>query len=218
MAVSVALSRSLPALAIAFIALIVPVYGQITTACSPTMLSNFSPCMNFITNSTGNGTSPTIDCCNSLRSIASNGTGCLCLIVTGSVPFQIPINRTLAISLPRACNMPGVPLQCKASASPVPAPGPATLAPTQSPGTSPSAVSPTASSVPEALSPATNALTPESDATPALTPPSTVSSDAPTTNSGSRPVVNPSAANPSYSFSPSFLLAVLGATLFKYYY
>lgn len=109
------LQCSLPALAIAIIVLIVPVYGQINTACSPSMLSSFSSCMSFITNSTANGTSPTSDCCNSLKSITSNSTDCLCLIVTGSVPFQIPINRTLAIALPRACNMPGVPLQCKGS-------------------------------------------------------------------------------------------------------
>lgn len=90
-----------------------PVFGQISTPCTPSMLTTFSPCMNFITNSSTNGTAPSADCCNSLRSVMSNGTDCLCLIATGSVPFQVPINRTLAISLPRACNMPGVPLQCK---------------------------------------------------------------------------------------------------------
>ncbi|KAK1390556.1 non-specific lipid-transfer protein-like protein [Heracleum sosnowskyi] len=209
------LLRALPALAIAIIVLIVPVYGQINTACSPSMLSSFSSCMSFLTNSTVNGTSPTSDCCNSLKSITSNSTDCLCLIVTGSVPFQIPINRTLAIALPRACNMPGVPLQCKASSSPLPAPGPAVLGqgPTLSPGISPAA-SPRASGVPEAESPA---MTPGSDATPALTPPSDAAG-APTTNSGIRPVVNPSAASPLFSFSPIFLLALLGATFLKYYY
>ncbi|KAM0031450.1 putative bifunctional inhibitor/plant lipid transfer protein/seed storage helical [Helianthus debilis subsp. tardiflorus] len=104
---------------------VAPVYSQITTPCSPTMITSFTPCLNFLTNSTTNGsTTPTSDCCNSLKTLTSRGTDCLCLIVTGSVPFQIPINRTLAISLPRACNMPGVPLQCKAPAgSPIPAPG-----------------------------------------------------------------------------------------------
>ncbi|KAK1379993.1 hypothetical protein POM88_026737 [Heracleum sosnowskyi] len=203
-------SRSLPALTIAMIVLILPVHGQISTACSPSALTNFTPCINFITNSTANGTSPTTDCCNSLKSIASSSTDCLCLIVTASVPFQIPINRTLAIALPRACNMPGVPLQCKASASPLPAPGPAALAPTLSPGFSPSA-SPKASGIPEAQSPA---MTPKPNATPALTPPSD-STGAPTTNSGIRPVLTPSAASPLFSVSPAFLLAVLGATFLK---
>lgn len=100
-------------LAIALVALVVPVYGQITTPCNPSVLSSFTPCMNFLTNSTSNGGSPTTDCCGALKNLTSNGLDCLCLIVTGSVPFQLPINRTLAISLPRACNMAGVPVQCK---------------------------------------------------------------------------------------------------------
>ncbi|KAL8105072.1 non-specific lipid transfer protein GPI-anchored 20-like isoform X1 [Apium graveolens] len=206
-------SRFLPALTVAIILLILPVHGQINTACSPSALTSFTPCINFITNSTANGTSPTTDCCNSLKSIATSSTDCLCLIVTASVPFQIPINRTLAIALPRACNMPGVPLQCKASSSPLPAPGPAALAPTLSPGFSPSA-SPKASSVPEAQSPA---MTTNPNATPALTPPSDTARD-PTTNSGIRPVLNPSAASALFSSPPEFLVAVLVATFLKYYY
>ncbi|KAL7220411.1 hypothetical protein ACSBR2_013318 [Camellia fascicularis] len=101
MAILVNFLRLLPALATALTVLIVPVHCQIQSPCTASMLSSFSPCMNFITNSTASGTSPTTDCCNSLRSLASNGTACLCLIATGSIPFQIPINRTVAISLPR---------------------------------------------------------------------------------------------------------------------
>lgn len=110
-----------PTLALAMmVIMIMPVHGQTSTPCSPSMISSFTPCMNFVTNSSGNGTAPTADCCNALRSLTSGGMGCLCLIVTGSVPFQIPINRTLAISLPRACNMPGVPVQCRGSESSIP--------------------------------------------------------------------------------------------------
>ncbi|KAG6727249.1 hypothetical protein I3842_02G120700 [Carya illinoinensis] len=119
------------------VVLIIPVYGQISTPCNASIISSFTPCMNLLTNSTANGTSPSADCCNSLKSLTSGGLDCLCLIVTGSVPFQIPINRSLAISLPRACNMPGVPVQCKASAAPIPAPGPFSPGPTLSPGLSP---------------------------------------------------------------------------------
>lgn len=113
MALLVSFSRMAPFLAIALIGLIYPAHGQINTPCTPSSLSSISPCMNFLTNSSGNGTSPSQNCCNSLKNLTSNGMGCLCLIVTGSVPFQIPINRSLAISLPRACNMPGVQVQCK---------------------------------------------------------------------------------------------------------
>lgn len=100
-------------LAIALMVVIMPVQGQISTSCSASMISSFTPCINFVTNSSGNGTSPTADCCNALRSLTSTSMDCMCLIVTGSVPFQMPINRTLAISLPRACNTASVPVQCK---------------------------------------------------------------------------------------------------------
>ncbi|KAK2980620.1 hypothetical protein RJ640_011428 [Escallonia rubra] len=209
-------SSLVSALAIILVVSIMPVYGQIGTPCTASMITSFTPCINFVTNSTGstNGSSPTAACCNSLKSITSNSTDCLCLIATGSIPFQIPINRTLAISLPRSCNMPGVPLQCKAAGAPIPAPGPAALGPSLSPKTSPSS-SPAGSTVPGSTP---QALAPEADATPALTPPSTTGSQAPTANSGSRPVVNPtSAATPSHSLSPSLLLAVLGAAVLNFY-
>ncbi|OAY27968.1 non-specific lipid transfer protein GPI-anchored 20 [Manihot esculenta] len=205
MALLVSFSRMAPFLAIALIGLIYPAHGQINTPCTPSSLSSISPCMNFLTNSSGNGTSPSQNCCNSLKNLTSNGMGCLCLIVTGSVPFQIPINRSLAISLPRACNMPGVQVQCKASVSPTPAPGPA------SPRVSPSA-SPQASVVPE---PTPSTLPPESSTTPSVP---TVDTGAPTSSTGNRPVVNPpsSAAVSSYSFSPSLLLFAIGFVFVKY--
>lgn len=93
-----------------------PCRAQISTPCNASVMNSFAPCMNFLTNSTSRGSSsPTTQCCDSLKSLTSGGMDCLCLIVTASVPFRIPINRTLAISLPRACNMPGVPVQCKSN-------------------------------------------------------------------------------------------------------
>ncbi|KAK9992661.1 hypothetical protein SO802_027646 [Lithocarpus litseifolius] len=193
------------------VVLIIPVYGQINSPCNASMISSFSPCMSFVTNSSANGTSPTADCCNSLKSLTSGGMGCLCLILTGSIPFQMPINRTMAISLPRACNMASVPVQCKASASPLPAPGPISLAPTPLPEAS--SPSPKASPVAEPTSPA---QAPETDTTPLLTPPSTTSSEAPTATIGSRPVVTPSSAMPSHSLSSSLLLFALGLFVMSY--
>ncbi|KAL9327891.1 hypothetical protein ACSQ67_002894 [Phaseolus vulgaris] len=91
-----------------------PAKGQVTTPCNASMINSvFNPCMNFLTNSSGNGTSPSAECCNSIKSLTSTGMDCLCLIVTDNVPFTIPINRTLGFSLPRACNLPSLPLQCK---------------------------------------------------------------------------------------------------------
>ncbi|KAI3408744.1 AAI domain-containing protein [Psidium guajava] len=211
------LSLSLPLLAMAITLSITtaPVRSQITTPCTPAMMSSFTPCMNFVTNSSLNGTTPTSQCCDSLKSLTNSGMGCLCLIVAGGIPFQIPINRTLAISLPRACNMPSVPLQCKSTGAPLPAPGPATLGPSRSPSSSP-ASSPTGSTDSQPGSPA---LSPESNTPSLSTPPSpTVTSANPTQTTGSRSDVNPtSAARPSNVFSPALLLVALASALLKCY-
>ncbi|KAK9933260.1 hypothetical protein M0R45_020461 [Rubus argutus] len=210
MAISVLSPRLvLVVLAMAVVLVMPVVYGQIGTPCTAATIASFSPCMNFLTNSTANGTAPTADCCNSLKNLTSTSRDCMCLIVTGNVPIQLPINRTLAISLPRACNTPGVPLQCKATGAPLPAPGSSSLAPTSSPGASPSA-SPTASAVPE---PTSSAESPESETTPS----STGGSAAPTATTGSRPVLTPSAALPSYSFSPSLLLLASAVLALKFH-
>ncbi|XP_023006752.1 non-specific lipid-transfer protein-like protein At2g13820 [Cucurbita maxima] len=173
----------LPLLALALVA-VLPANGQTNAPCTASMLSSFTPCMNFLANSSANGTSPTADCCNAIRSLASGGRDCLCLIVTGGVPFQIPINRTLAISLPRACNLPGVPLQCNAAAAPVPAPGPIALGPSFPPESSPSAS-------PQAPEPTTPALTPVAE-TPSS--PLVPEAESPTGTAGSRPVLTPSSS------------------------
>uniref|UniRef100_A0A803Q1B4 Bifunctional inhibitor/plant lipid transfer protein/seed storage helical domain-containing protein n=1 Tax=Cannabis sativa TaxID=3483 RepID=A0A803Q1B4_CANSA len=207
------LPRLLVAALAIFAVLITPVFGQVSTPCNASMISSFTPCMNFVTNSSSAGTSPTSDCCNALKTLTSSGMDCLCLIVTGSVPFQVPINRSLAISLPRACNMAGVPVQCKATAAPIPAP--ASFGPALSPGDSPSSgLSPTGSSIPQPVSPA---LSPESDTTPLLTPPTTTGgSEAPTATTGSRSVLPPSAATTLYS-SSSFLLFAMGCLVMELY-
>lgn len=102
------------ALAIVFLVLIRPNYGQISNLCSTAMLQSFNSCMNFVTNVGNNGnSSPTSDCCDSLKSLMSSGRDCLCLIVTGGVPFRVPINRSIAASLPKACRKDGVPIECK---------------------------------------------------------------------------------------------------------
>ncbi|VYS45090.1 unnamed protein product [Arabidopsis thaliana] len=106
------------------------ILAQINTPCSPSMLSSVTGCTSFLT---GGGSFPTSDCCGALKSLTGTGMDCLCLIVTAGVPISIPINQTLAISLPRACGIPGVPVQCKASAAPLPTPGPASFGPTTSP-------------------------------------------------------------------------------------
>ncbi|PHU10258.1 hypothetical protein BC332_22118 [Capsicum chinense] len=116
---------------VSFLALKV-VNGQINTACTSSIFSTFTPCFNYLTGSSGNGSSPTEDCCNSLKLSMSGSIDCACLIVTGNVPVSIPFIRTLALSLPQACNA-GVPVQCSASGVPLPSPGPALFVPAPAP-------------------------------------------------------------------------------------
>ncbi|GMI98758.1 embryo sac development arrest 4, glycosylphosphatidylinositol-anchored lipid protein transfer 16 [Hibiscus trionum] len=192
----------------------VSVNGQISTACTASMISTFTPCLNFITGSSGNGSSsPTQGCCGSLKSLMSSSMDCACLIITASVPLQLPINRTLALSLPRACNLGGVPVQCKASGTPLPAPGPV---PFQLPPTLP----PTAASP---ISPAASkASAPESDTPLDLAPTSPPEEDdepeAPsaTLNPRIRPVIQPSASSRSYVSPPLVLTLLIVATFFKF--
>ncbi|KZV31614.1 non-specific lipid-transfer protein-like protein [Dorcoceras hygrometricum] len=186
--------------------------GQTTTSpCTSSMITSFMPCVNFVTNGTINSTAPPPACCNSLGSLMSNGKECLCQIATGNVPFQIPVNQSLAISLPRACNMPGVPLQCKAVGAPVPAPGPLangqiTLPPSSAP------TSPKGPSDAEPLSPRS---TPEAEPTTPTSPPTTTG--APAGNTGSRARVTPSAAGHSFTASsPLLLVAMLGCFAFNF--
>ncbi|CAK9155299.1 unnamed protein product [Ilex paraguariensis] len=176
------------------------------------MITSFTPCLNYITGSTSGNrvAAPTSDCCNSLRSLMSTSMDCTCLIVTGNVPVSLPFNANLAISLPQACSG-SVPLQCKASGVPLPAPGPVLFGPSASPAASASTSS-TASNAADMTSAAAETT---EDITPASPP---VASLTPMANPGIRPVVtSTSASNPSYvsSSTISILLIFVGIMVFK---
>ncbi|CAL9175280.1 unnamed protein product [Musa hybrid cultivar] len=105
------------------------VSGQITTACTAALITSFTPCLNYITGSTNGGGSPTEDCCKALGAVVSSSKDCACLILTGNVPFSLPINRTLSISLPRMCDSMSVPLECTGTSATLPTPAPFLPAP-----------------------------------------------------------------------------------------
>ena len=95
-------------------ALAAPASGQAGAAsCTASLITTFTPCLNFVTGSTNGGGSPTQQCCGSLAEMVRTGADCACLILTGNVPFSLPLNRTLAISLTRLCGSMSVPLQCR---------------------------------------------------------------------------------------------------------
>ncbi|KAK1352669.1 AAI domain-containing protein [Heracleum sosnowskyi] len=180
------------------------------------MITSFTPCLNYLTGSTGTGGSPTGDCCGALRSLTSTSMDCACLIVTGNVPVSLPINRTLAISLPKACRaagVKGVPVQCKASGVPLPAPGPVLLGQSPPPMTAASPFSPRASKAA-----ATTPASPPDETTSVGGPGTSIPADSPDATPGIRPVLNPtSASDPCYILSPSLLLAFAGTMILNYY-
>lgn len=105
--------NAIPGILLIIISSVFQTNAQISTPCTSSMISTFTPCLNYVTGSSGKGSSPTQDCCNSLKSLMTDSMDCTCLIVSGNVPLSIPfINRNLAISLPRVCKS-SVPIQCK---------------------------------------------------------------------------------------------------------
>jgi hypothetical protein len=91
------------------------VTGQISTACTTSMINSFTPCANFVTGSTNNnGLTPSSSCCDSLESLMSTSMDCACLLITANVPLQLSfINQALALLLPQACNLNEFTAQCK---------------------------------------------------------------------------------------------------------
>ncbi|KAK3149093.1 hypothetical protein QOZ80_3AG0212860 [Eleusine coracana subsp. coracana] len=163
-----------------------PASGQVATSCTSMLITTFTPCLNFVTGSTNGGGSPTEQCCGSLAEMVRTGADCACLILTGNVPFSLPINRTLAISLPRLCNSMSVPLKCRDTAAQIPAPGPIAF----SPGLPPLPPSPPEPSV-------------EPDSPPAMSP------AADSTPISQRPVLMPSSARKSSHVSVTAVAIVL---------
>lgn len=95
------------------VGLISSVSGQVSTSCTTSMMNSITPCANIITGSTNNnGLKPPSTCCDSLRSLMNTNTNCACFLLSANAPFfQLPL--TLALSFSQACNINGLPLQCK---------------------------------------------------------------------------------------------------------
>ncbi|KAJ8426829.1 hypothetical protein Cgig2_025767 [Carnegiea gigantea] len=190
-------------------------HAQVSSSlCTSSMLRSFTPCLNYLTqSSSSSGISPTADCCASLRSLISNGLACLCQIIMGGVPFRIPFNQNLAISLPRACDQAGVPIDCKASpGAPLPAPGPTAFSPFTS---SEKADSPS----PSGMDPVdvTPAWAPLSDTTSNINPSTTEGSVPPASSTaGTSSIGTPSAAVPSVTLAPSLLLSLIAVIIVEY--
>ncbi|KAJ0808404.1 putative bifunctional inhibitor/plant lipid transfer protein/seed storage helical [Helianthus annuus] len=87
-------------------------------------LMGMSSCLNFIT---GNTSTPSSSCCSQLGNVVQSQPQCLCQVLNGAgINLGISINRTLALTLPGACNVQTPPVsQCDAANGPPATPTPA---------------------------------------------------------------------------------------------
>ncbi|XP_060197756.1 non-specific lipid transfer protein GPI-anchored 5-like [Lycium barbarum] len=103
--------------------------GALAQSSCMTTLVSLSPCLNYVT---GNSSTPSSSCCTSLSSVVQSSPQCLCTLVNGGGSnLGITINQTLALGLPKACNLQTPPVsRCNAANGPtapaaVPASSPA---------------------------------------------------------------------------------------------
>ncbi|XP_031254953.1 non-specific lipid-transfer protein-like protein At2g13820 [Pistacia vera] len=105
------------------------VMAQSNSNCND-VLTSMAPCLNFLT---GNSSTPSNSCCSQLGAVAKSSPDCLCAALNGSVPSMgININRTIALSLPDACQVQTSSIdQCKQAITPAASPpgSPSTTSP-----------------------------------------------------------------------------------------
>ncbi|KAL9243061.1 hypothetical protein vseg_016996 [Gypsophila vaccaria] len=167
------------------------------------MIATFTPCMNYITGSSANGSSPSSNCCDAFKTVMSSSMDCACLLVTAGVPLPQLMNRTLAVGLPRFCKGVSVPVQCQATGSPLPPPGPLQFGPPP----------PSSALSPQAASKATAATPLADQPTPPQLPPTNAPSiqlSAPPTPPRVRPVITAPGSSPSSINLPTLWLLLMG--------
>lgn len=89
--------------------------GLAQSSCN-NVITNLASCLNYVT---GNSSTPSSTCCSQLANVVQSSPQCLCTLLNNNVPsIGIPINQTLALSLPGACNVQTPPItQCKGNPS-----------------------------------------------------------------------------------------------------
>ncbi|KAK1428316.1 hypothetical protein QVD17_17148 [Tagetes erecta] len=124
-------------------------------------LMGMASCLNFIT---GNTSTPSSSCCSQLGNMVQSQPQCLCQVLNGAgVTLGLNINRTLALTLPGACNVQTPPVsQCNAANGPTatstPTPAASPKGDTSEPDILPE--SPTESDTPSGSGSKTDGLTP----------------------------------------------------------
>uniref|UniRef100_A0A2P2P8V3 Non-specific lipid-transfer protein-like protein At2g13820 isoform X2 n=1 Tax=Rhizophora mucronata TaxID=61149 RepID=A0A2P2P8V3_RHIMU len=90
------------------------------SSCS-TALIGLTPCLGYVS---GNSSAPSSSCCSQLASVVQSQPRCLCILVNGGgSSLGVNINQTLALSLPKACNVQTPPVsRCNAANAPATSP------------------------------------------------------------------------------------------------
>ncbi|XP_042986994.1 non-specific lipid transfer protein GPI-anchored 5-like [Carya illinoinensis] len=93
-----------------------PWSGAMAQSSCSNVLTNLAPCLNYIT---GNSSTPSSSCCSQLSIVVQSSPQCLCSVLNGGASAMgININRTLALSLPGACNVKTPPIsRCQGATS-----------------------------------------------------------------------------------------------------
>uniref|UniRef100_A0A0E0P2F8 Bifunctional inhibitor/plant lipid transfer protein/seed storage helical domain-containing protein n=1 Tax=Oryza rufipogon TaxID=4529 RepID=A0A0E0P2F8_ORYRU len=83
------------ALVVVVLAVVVsPASGQVATSCTASLITTFTPCLNFVTGSTNGGGSPTQQCCGSLAEMTLTTLCCILVICRYCKPN--PTSSTIA--------------------------------------------------------------------------------------------------------------------------
>jgi hypothetical protein len=83
--------------------------------CTNPILS-LSPCLEFVAGLENAAAQPSKDCCLALANVLAHEPACLCLLFWSRDLLGFPIDLTLAVSLPAACNISASPETCKGTA------------------------------------------------------------------------------------------------------
>ncbi|XP_022146032.1 non-specific lipid-transfer protein-like protein At2g13820 [Momordica charantia] len=71
-----------------------------------TALISLSPCLNFVTGSSSNSSTPSSSCCSRLANVVQSQPQCLCSALNGGAAGGgVTINPTRALALPAACHL-----------------------------------------------------------------------------------------------------------------
>lgn len=78
--------------------------GSMAQSGCTSVLIGMAPCLNYVT---GSSKTPSSSCCSSLASVVKSQPKCLCTALDGSTLSSLgfKIDKTLALGLPRACNV-----------------------------------------------------------------------------------------------------------------